>query len=286
MMRIEFTRLVGAALFVPLAAVACGGSIAPPSGDTPDGVAPSPAGCIDNGVSRPVGSTWRCSDGCNTCGCDDGGATWSTTIACGAAPGDPGHGPIATCDDNGISRPVGSTWPCGCNTCGCDDGGTTWSTAVACGSIATCNDNGISHPVGSTWPCGCNTCGCDDGGTSWSTTIACGPTSPADAGAGCSLLGAWHTHSAPWNGMSTDAVITFNADGTLTGNPMFTGTYSYDGSTLRILTTSGPDMNCGYTDTWTVSFGADCSTAPLQPVGSGCTGARRYLDWNVTLTRQ
>jgi hypothetical protein len=86
--------------------------------------------------------------------------------------------------------------------------------------------------------------------------------------------------------LSTDAVITFNADGTLTGNPSFSGKYRFSGVRLDILTTTGPDMNCPQTDSWTVPFSADCATAPLSPITSGCTGARRYLDWAVTLTRQ
>jgi hypothetical protein len=47
----------------------------------------------------------------------------------------------------------------------------------------------------------------------------------------------------------------------------------------------GDDMTCSYADHWTLTFGHDCQTAPLLPLGSGCTGSRRYLDWNVTLTR-
>lgn len=112
--------------------------------------------------------------------------------------------------------------------------------------------------------------------------VDAGPFS--DAGA-CTLLGAWSTDSAPWNGESTDAVITFNGDGTLTGEPSFTGSWFLTGSTLTIQNTVGPDMTCPFADHWTLTFSGDCLTAPLVPIDSGCTGARRYLDWNVTLKR-
>ena len=101
----------------------------------------------------------------------------------------------------------------------------------------------------------------------------------------CSLIGAWSTHSAPWNGESTDAVISFGSDGSLTGQPSFTGTWLLTDSTLTIQNTVGPDMTCAYSDHWTLTFSSDCRTAPLLPIDSGCTGSRRYLDWDVTLTR-
>jgi len=101
----------------------------------------------------------------------------------------------------------------------------------------------------------------------------------------CSILGSWRTHSQPWNDLSTDAVITFYQDGTLSGVPEFTGRWSLVGTAFTIIETSGPDMNCDQEDHWTLTFSPDCRTAPLVPIGSGCTGARRYLDWDVTLTR-
>ena len=101
----------------------------------------------------------------------------------------------------------------------------------------------------------------------------------------CNLLGTWHTHSAPWNGLSTDAVITFETDGTLSGMPAFHGRWSVVETRLSIFATTGQDMNCTYEDHWTLTYSADCKTAPLLPIDSGCTGARRFLDWDVTLTR-
>ena len=115
---------------------------------------------------------------------------------------------------------------------------------------------------------------------------------PSDAtveGGICSLLGTWQTSSAPWNGEPTDASIAFLADGTLSGFASYTGnffgTYADDGGHFEILTTRGKDMTCGFTDDWSLQFSADCRNATLAPIGSGCTGARRYLDGNVRLAR-
>ncbi len=108
---------------------------------------------------------------------------------------------------------------------------------------------------------------------------------PNQGGGVCYVTGEWHTHSAPWNGLSTDATIVLDQDGTLHGTPEFSGKWSLEGRTLSIFATVGQDMTCEYPDTWTLTFSDDCNTAPLVPIGSGCTGARRYLDWNVTLTR-
>lgn len=109
----------------------------------------------------------------------------------------------------------------------------------------------------------------------------------------CDLLGTWETISGPWNGQSTDSYVTFNADGTLTGviypdggtTPVvaYTGTYTAGGGQLIIISTMGENMNCAYPDSWTVPALSDCSIVPLDPQGSGCTGARKYLDWAVTL---
>lgn len=65
-----------------------------PVGDAGTGPAP----CIDNGVSHADSTTWKCSDGCNTCNCRNG-QVLSTTIAClvdaGASP--PANDAAAEC---------------------------------------------------------------------------------------------------------------------------------------------------------------------------------------------
>jgi hypothetical protein len=107
-------------------------------------------------------------------------------------------------------------------------------------------------------------------------------TSPA-AGSACSLVGHWTTISSPWNGLSTESDIYFKPNGTFTGTPRYEGEYSLDGETLVVRDTVGADMTCSYAATWTLSWASDCSSVRLDPSGDGCTGARRYLDWNVTL---
>jgi len=86
---------------VPDAAASAGGSGTP-------GTMP-PGSCIDNGVIHANGSTWGCSDGCNTCSCDNG-ATASTLVACaeaGAADASPANDAVP--DANLCSQP-----PAGC----------------------------------------------------------------------------------------------------------------------------------------------------------------------------
>jgi hypothetical protein len=159
--------------------------------------------------------------------------------------------------------------------CSCADPTSPITTLAECqsacveGSLAGCNWGNLGCAVGQ----GGEACGCTPVGLL------------RPDGALCYVTGEWHTHSAPWNGMSTDAKIEFRQDGTLHGSPEFSGNWSLQGTTLSVFSTVGQDMTCEYPDTWTLTFNADCNTAPLVPIGSGCTGARRYLDWDVTLTR-
>ncbi len=68
------------------------------------------------------GQAWLCSDGCNSCKCNDGVVT-STLAGCLAQPG-PAAGKLF-CHEGGESHRHGETWVCttGCN-CSCDDGTT------------------------------------------------------------------------------------------------------------------------------------------------------------------
>jgi len=144
------------------------------------------------------------------------------------------------------------------NSTECPNGATCYSREGCCGYITRCAHFETPHVV--------DAGAASDGGT-------------------CSLLGDWNARSAPWNGKSTDAEISFLSEGFLRGTPSFTGTWFLTGSTLTIQNTVGLDMTCSSPDHWTLTFSDDCQTAPLLPIDSGCTGARRYLDWNVTLTR-
>jgi hypothetical protein len=153
----------------------------------------------------------------------------------------------------------------------CDSGDETLSDSVECPNGATCYSRE-----------GC--CGYVTHCAHFEAPPMFDAGAPSDGGT-CSLLGEWKAYSAPWNGKSTDAEISFLSDGFLKGTPSFTGSWFLTGSTLTIQNTVGPDMTCSFPDHWTLTFSDDCQTAPLLPIDSGCTGARRYLDWNVTLTR-
>jgi hypothetical protein len=128
------------------------------------------------------GTTWACSDGCNTCSCEDG-AILSTAIGCEPPP--PPQPCVVFDGDGGtITYASGQSWANGpCNgQCTCNDG------TVTCADVACvmCFDHGVSHPVGSTWSCGdgCGTCTClSDGQVSGGVCDEGGPPPPLrDAG--------------------------------------------------------------------------------------------------------
>ncbi|HSY21761.1 MAG TPA: hypothetical protein VK841_06585 [Polyangiaceae bacterium] len=105
----------------------------PPPSDAGTGPAP----CIDNGVSHADGTSWTCSDGCNTCTCNNGQAT-STLLACvaDAAPPPPAKdaGPTP-CVDNGVSHANGTSWTCSNDACGgcfCENGTIGHASTIAC----------------------------------------------------------------------------------------------------------------------------------------------------------
>lgn len=111
-------------LLFALLLVGCGSEIE--STPSTDAGADSPAdsggkkACVDGATSHAHGTTWACSDGCNTCSCSDGMIS-STTMACG-------------CNDAKGFHATGTTWTCpdGCNTCTCNKDRTISATAMAC----------------------------------------------------------------------------------------------------------------------------------------------------------
>lgn len=117
------------------------------------------ASCEEDGTTHVSGESWTCSDGCNTCSCEDG-AIASTLMGCEAV----------TCGEG--AHEVGDTWECGCNTCTCDEDGSIISTDQEC---AECTDATGSYFVGDSWTCpdGCNTCSCEADGSIVSTDMAC-----------------------------------------------------------------------------------------------------------------
>jgi hypothetical protein len=76
--------------------------------------------CQDGRRTYEEGQNWTCSDGCNTCGCEDGEVT-STLIACPEPPG-PAAGKLK-CFEGEYWHTHGETWTTdsGC-THSCDDG--------------------------------------------------------------------------------------------------------------------------------------------------------------------
>ena len=80
------------------------------------------APCAVDGVEHPDGESWTCSDGCNTCTCENG-AVASTLMACD----------VSCVDTTGTYEP-GDSWTCpdGCNTCFCEPDGGISSTNMDC----------------------------------------------------------------------------------------------------------------------------------------------------------
>lgn len=90
---------------------------------------------------------------------------------------------LAACDDpaadvcvvDGVSHPVGSTFPSsdGCNTCSCGADGLVACTARAC--VTSCQYDGHTYAIGAQFPAtdGCNTCTCEASGLASCTERAC-----------------------------------------------------------------------------------------------------------------
>jgi len=129
-------------------------------------------GCTYNGKSYPLGSSFTCSDGCNTCSCTSNGVA-GTTKGCPDAGSD---GAVTCFDMNGKMIPcandggvqclygtkvyaVGASFPSsdGCNTCSCTAGGMIACTEKACydGSLPDGTDGamGCFDANGKTVPC-------------------------------------------------------------------------------------------------------------------------------------
>ena len=78
-------------------------------------------GCRDGDLRFQDGDVWTCSDGCNSCGCDDGLVS-TTGIFCSSPPG-PAAGRLI-CREGGFQYMHGETWVCsdGVTHCSCSDG--------------------------------------------------------------------------------------------------------------------------------------------------------------------
>jgi hypothetical protein len=75
--------------------------------------------CKDGNRTFAEGSHWTCSDGCNSCSCDDGETT-STLMACAGPPGE-SAGKLR-CLNGSEWVAHGTTWNCDDRCCECVDG--------------------------------------------------------------------------------------------------------------------------------------------------------------------
>jgi hypothetical protein len=64
------------------------------------------ASCNENGVIHASGTMWKCSDGCNTCSCDDG-MTSTTLILCEAVDASIDDATLVTDGEAESSEPNG-----------------------------------------------------------------------------------------------------------------------------------------------------------------------------------
>ena len=144
--------------------------------------------CVYNGVTYQDGDGFPSSDGCNSCGCNNGDVA-CTERACAPEP--------KTCEYNGKTYQDGDGFPStdGCNGCGCNNG-VVLCTELACDPNAgSCISNGAEYPNGSTDvpdPDSCNTCSCIDGVITSCTEIHC--PNPPPGQASCNYYGKEYKH--------------------------------------------------------------------------------------------
>ena len=149
-------------------------------------------GCTYNGKTYANGVTFKATDGCNSCSCENGSAA-CTLIGCSDGGLDATTDGAATCFDSSgktIACPVkdaGTTVDVGGTEGGAHDAASTCYDAngkvIPCGTDAgtSCTYNGTAYMLGASFPCsdGCNTCTCTASGVA-GTTKAC-----PDAAAPC-----------------------------------------------------------------------------------------------------
>jgi len=136
-----------------LAPAGCGGHVVTGGG-----------ACEVDGVTHQVGDSFRSSDGCNMCTCEEGGGVACTEMACDTS-----------CVWEGQTHQVGDSFPAGdgCNTCSCEPGGFVGCTLMAC--VAECTWMGQVYTEGQSFPAGdgCNTCTCQGPDEVSCTQMAC-----------------------------------------------------------------------------------------------------------------
>lgn len=84
------------------------------------GVVACDSSCDGGGRTFAEGDVWTCSDGCNSCSCNEGQVT-STLIGCPSPPGPAAN--KLSCWDQNYWQPHGTSWACSdCDVCSCSDG--------------------------------------------------------------------------------------------------------------------------------------------------------------------
>ncbi len=167
-------------------------------------------GCIYNGVTHEVGTSFKSTDGCNTCSCDADGQVACTLMACQAGGASSvGGASGVTCSYNGVNYAVGASFKSadGCNSCGCS------ATGVACTEMAcaaggasgvggstgqTCTYSGTTYTVGASFksPDGCNGCSCTPYGVAC-TAMVCGAGGATGVGGSSGETCSYNGYSFP-----------------------------------------------------------------------------------------
>ena len=105
--------------------------------------------CLYNNVNYAAGSSFKSSDGCNTCSCSSNGQVACTLLYCLASGGSSGTGgsTSVTCVFNGVNYPPGTISANTCCICG-TDGTVSCANNTGCNSQGTGGSSGVGGATG------------------------------------------------------------------------------------------------------------------------------------------
>jgi len=132
------TTTLAAAIGLSTGCGSSGSSSQTADGGATDGT----SSCNDNGVIHASGTTWKCSDGCNTCSCDNG-MTATTLIFCGAVDAG-GDGDADAAEATGVDASMEAGT--------CVEAPTLGPSDLSCDSDQDC----ATVWTGTSCSCGCN----------------------------------------------------------------------------------------------------------------------------------